>query len=61
MKETEKCNHPSFYTMHNSVYCGSCHKYLGYFDYKIDGFIKTTGDEIQDEHLNKRRKEYINE
>lgn len=55
------CSHPSFYTMNNSVYCNPCHKYLGYFDYVIDGFVKKTSDTIENEYLNKRKKEYRNE
>lgn len=50
------CNHPQFYTMYNSVYCNSCRKYLGCFNYRIGGFVKETSDTIQDEYLNERMK-----
>ena len=54
MKKQE-CNHPSFYTINDRVYCNKCHKYLGYFDpVKLCGFVKETKDTIKEKYLNEK-------
>ena len=54
-KQIQKCNHPYYYTINNSVSCNKCHKYLGYFDpWKLCGFVKETEDVIADKYINEK-------
>ena len=39
----------------SAVYCGVCHKTLGYFDSEcVCGFVKTTKDDISSDYLNEK-------
>ena len=58
---TQKCSHPSFYTIDDDISCNECHKYLGYFDSKLGLFVKKTKNTIADEYLNKRLTHSIGE